>query len=795
MRILKVIHGYPPCYNAGSEVYSQTLCNELCKRHEVHVFTREENPFAADGGLRCEVDSLRPDIRLHIVNAARVNINYHNSAVDRAFADTLEKVNPDIVHIGHLNHLSLGIVPLTAARNIPLVFTLHDFWLMCLRGQFIQYAASEKQAGKDAGRDKVWQLCDGQEDRKCAERCLQRFYSGAESAAQQDAHYWTQWVTQRMAATRRATELIDTFIAPSRHIAKRFHDQFDLPSGKTVLLDYGFARARLHGRRRTPGEPFTFGYIGTHIPGKGVHHLLQAFEHLANSHADCRLRIWGRATANTAHLKNRVSAMSAAVRRNVEWRGEYPNPRIVQAVFNHVDAIVAPSIWEENSPLVIHEAQQARVPLITADMGGMAEYVAHEQNGLLFARRDPAALAAQMRRFVDHPKWAEKLGKRGYLHSKDGNVPDIAAHALQIEQIYRRAHTTRDRAAVAVSKAPWRITFDTNPDHCNYRCTMCEEHSPYSTLQATRRAKAMPKRVMPFALIERNVRALAGKGLREIIPSTMGEPLLYKDFGKIITMCEQTGVMLNLTTNGSFPKLGAREWAKRLTPITSDVKISWNGARKSTQQAIMQNADWDSMLANVKTFIAVRDAHAQAGGNRCRVTFQMTFMQTNSDELPEMVRLAASLGVDRVKGHHLWAHFAEIKEQDMRRDAQSVARWNAIVAEARRVAQACLLPNGERVILQNISEITAAQTDSAESTEPAADGQCPFLGKEAWVSAQGDFNPCCAPDAERQTLGDFGALHDTDLLDIWRSDQYQFLTQTYRSRAVCQKCNMRKTAE
>jgi len=40
MRILKIIHGYPPNYNAGSEVYSQSICNELAKRHRmVRKFT------------------------------------------------------------------------------------------------------------------------------------------------------------------------------------------------------------------------------------------------------------------------------------------------------------------------------------------------------------------------------------------------------------------------------------------------------------------------------------------------------------------------------------------------------------------------------------------------------------------------------------------------------------------------------------------------------------------------------------------------------------------------------------
>jgi len=40
MHILKIIHGYPPNYNAGSEVYSQSICNELSKYHKVSVFDK-----------------------------------------------------------------------------------------------------------------------------------------------------------------------------------------------------------------------------------------------------------------------------------------------------------------------------------------------------------------------------------------------------------------------------------------------------------------------------------------------------------------------------------------------------------------------------------------------------------------------------------------------------------------------------------------------------------------------------------------------------------------------------------
>ena len=56
-----------------------------------------------------------------------------------------------------------------------------------------------------------------------------------------------------------------------------------MPEDKLTYLDYGFHLDRLESRRRDAGEPFTFGYIGTHIPAKGVDHLIEAFGSLPAS--------------------------------------------------------------------------------------------------------------------------------------------------------------------------------------------------------------------------------------------------------------------------------------------------------------------------------------------------------------------------------------------------------------------------------------------------------------------------------------------------------------------------------
>ena len=340
---------------------------------------------------------------------------------------------------------------------------------------------------------------------------------------------------------------------------------------------------------------------------------------------------------------------------------------------------------------------------------------------------------------------------------------------------------------MSTKPGPWRITFDTNPDDCNLRCIMCEDHSPYSDTRANRVRNKLPRRRMDIGLIERMIKDAQGSPLTEIIPSTMGEPLVYKDFERIIDLCHEYNIKLNLTTNGTFPKKGAEQWAKLLVPVTSDVKVSWNGASKKTQEEIMLNTNWEKVLQNLKTFIAVRDEHAGSGGNYCSVTLQMTFLESNLHELADIVRLGIELGVDRIKGHHLWAHFKEIKQLSMRRNADSIARWNQAVLEAQAVASSQLLANGKQIVLDNIYILEEGAQDNL-----LPEAVCPFLSKEAWVATDGRFNPCCAPDLLRRELGDYGNLNQMSLAQIWESSAYQDLQKNYMQHKVCQNCNMRK---
>lgn len=427
MKIVKVIHGYPMRYNAGSEVYSQTICHGLTHYgHNVHVFTREEDPFRPDGDLRVEQDTDNPLIKIHLINNPRHKDRYRSSIIDQRFGDLLDAIKPDIVHIGHLNHLSTSIVLEAKKRDLPIIYTLHDYWLMCPRGQFMQMYSED---------DNLWRSCDGQENRKCATQCYARYFSGADNEATTDIEYWEDWVNRRMNHIREVVNQIDLFISPSRYLKNRYEQDFGLPLEKSVYLDYGFDCSRMVKRTRQSGEAFTFGYIGTHIPAKGIQQLISAFGQLRG---EAQLRIWGRNSGQaTSALQDIAQHLPIDKKQQIKWMPEYKNQRIVEDVFNHVDAIVVPSIWVENSPLVIHEAQQVRVPVITANVGGMAEYVQHEKNGLLFEHRSIDSMAKQMQRFLDNQEWATTLGQRGYLYSENGNIPDIDEHIRVLDGLYR----------------------------------------------------------------------------------------------------------------------------------------------------------------------------------------------------------------------------------------------------------------------------------------------------------------------------------------------------------------------
>ena len=325
-----------------------------------------------------------------------------------------------------------------------------------------------------------------------------------------------------------------------------------------------------------------------------------------------------------------------------------------------------------------------------------------------------------------------------------------------------------------MNDGPWRITFDTNPDTCNIHCIMCEEHS------RLRKEPITDIRMMDPEIITKVISSASENGLKEIIPSTMGEPLLYPHFDRFIELARKYDLKINLTTNGTFPVIGVREWGHKILPFASDIKISINGASKDVNEGIMEGVDHDTILSNIKELIRIRDEIRKSGINHPTVSFQVTLMQRNIDDLKNLLELAIDLDVDRLKGHHLWITWPELETESLTSDKQSREKWNKVAKELKDIAR-------NKIQLANISELTIDDIDS----KLPDDYVCPFAGKEAWIAWDGTFNVCCAPDNLRKQFGHFGNVTEEPFMDLWRSKKYQDFVKVAGMTEVCKRCNMR----
>ncbi|WP_196214077.1 radical SAM protein [Methanolobus vulcani] len=329
-----------------------------------------------------------------------------------------------------------------------------------------------------------------------------------------------------------------------------------------------------------------------------------------------------------------------------------------------------------------------------------------------------------------------------------------------------------------MEEGPWRITFDTNPDSCNIHCIMCEEHSEY------RKEKKTSNRVMKPDIISEVVANAAPHGLKEIIPSTMGEPLLYRHFDKLLELANEHGLKINLTTNGTFPGRGDEQWGNQILPLASDIKVSINGSSNTINESIMKGIDHETTLENIRTLIRIRDELRDKGTNWPTITFQVTFMKKNIRDLKSLLQLAIDHRIDRFKGHHLWITWPELEEESLTGNVHDRIEWNRTVDELVAIGK-------DRIELANVSKIPI---DSVDNLLPEH-YECPFAGKEAWIAWDGTFNVCCAPDELRKGFGYFGNVKDTPFMELWQSDKYQSFIRHAGKDGVCRNCNMRRPVE
>lgn len=418
MKILYLTNGYPPRHTAGTESYTAALARAFAQAgHGVRVVCAgdwDRGPQPYNGRERAEQDG---------VTVERLNLNwtrgrdpntalFDNATTEAVVAEVLAEFQPDLVHLTSCYTLSASVIRAVARSGRPLVVTLTDFWFLCPQVTL---------------RRSDGQLCDGHTTPAECLRCLlgaSRLYQRAAAvlpeAVLTPAVTWASRhrsvarqrglrglaldMTARKATLLPLLEQAAVVIAPSRVLADLYQANGLRQAARVIPYGHDLSWAA-QVPPRPAGAEVVFGYVGRLTEAKGVHVLVEAATRLDPT-VRATVQLYGDLDAEPDYVA-RLRALAGASPR-VRFHGKFDKAALAQ-VYGRLDALVVPSLWYENNPLVIQEAYAAGRPVIASDLGGMAEFTTHGVSGLLFAPGDAAALAEAMTTLAQTPAMLTQL--------------------------------------------------------------------------------------------------------------------------------------------------------------------------------------------------------------------------------------------------------------------------------------------------------------------------------------------------------------------------------------------------
>ena len=372
----------------GDSAYTFNLADLLrSKRHEIAFFAMQDKRNLPDSNADLfvsHIDFKEIIRRKDLIAGLRVlgRVVYSREARTK-FALMLDKFQPDIVHLQNIHsHISPSVIFEAKQRGLPIVWTLHDYRLICPNTHFLVDSTGEicEACGKGAYYQAVLKRCK-----------KGSFLASNVAALEAYAH-----------RLMRVRGQVDAFLTPSAFLRNK-------------LIKRGFSPEKVHHLPLfLPAGMFdnsdkNEGYLlflGRLAPIKGIRPLLKA-SCLAS---EVRLILAGRVEEPLA------GKLPTLLPSNARYVGMKHGEELRQLLRSAL-AVVVPSLWYENQPFSILEAFACGKPVIASNLGGMTELVAHRERGLLVEPGDVKALAEAMRWMVTHQAEAREMGQmaRSYV--------------------------------------------------------------------------------------------------------------------------------------------------------------------------------------------------------------------------------------------------------------------------------------------------------------------------------------------------------------------------------------------
>jgi len=380
MNILTVSNLYPPHLIGGYEI----LCREVVEYlqangHQVTVLTSD---YGLDEPAR-EGSVLRI-LRDHVAHPKEIKLAHIplDGLLDRDPAQLRALVRagkPDLILVFSLSRLSPYLFPALQALPVPKVYQISDPWM------FDSLAALDEKAG-------YWKVLPP----AGAKRRIKSFLAPL--------------VLKRLRLDREGLCRAH-FAYISRFMQTYYREHGAAGEGRVIYhgVDTDAFTCREAG---APAAPFKFLYTGQIIEHKGVHTIVEAAARLKTQQPDAAFTVdlVGSTTAPSYYLK--IESMIAERRLTgvVRLCGAVDRAQLA-ATYQQASVSLFSSTCDEAFGLTILEAMACGLPVIGTGVGGSAEIIRHDDNGLIYRPGDPAALAAAMARLLGDATLTASLGR------------------------------------------------------------------------------------------------------------------------------------------------------------------------------------------------------------------------------------------------------------------------------------------------------------------------------------------------------------------------------------------------
>lgn len=419
-KVLYVIHTHPAIRPGGAEGYALKLYDAMraSDRFRPMVLARNGLPQTISyQHPRSLVTLVGDDPNQYLLETDANDWIYQLGAsankvpLTRYYRDFLLVHRPDVVHFQHTLYLGYDIIRLT--RNLlpdcAIVYTLHEYGAICHRdGQMVRTMGD--------------QLCLEESPRRCHE-CFP-------TIPPREFYLRKRFIQSHF-------DEVDLFVSPSRFLAERFVD-WGIPREKIVFEENGaLPAAPLPDSAEEDRRRARLGFFGQFSHYKGVNVLLRAMSVIKEEAPDVHLWLHGaNLELQPEDFQAEFQALLEAAGDSVTLAGRYDAHELPELMAG-IDYLVLPSLWWENSPLVIPEAFAYGRPVICTGIGGMAEKVTDGVNGLHFRVGDPRSLANSIQNAIKPGVWERLRRNLPPPHTMTDHVRNLSRHYDEL--IERRA--------------------------------------------------------------------------------------------------------------------------------------------------------------------------------------------------------------------------------------------------------------------------------------------------------------------------------------------------------------------